>query len=77
MFTAAFPGNRLPIPPYFAWRETHRKHNFPSIVTSIRVYRAVAWQRADQVRYYTLLYIFLIMYIIIYLACGRKILLGI
>jgi hypothetical protein len=27
------------------------ENSFPSIVASIRVYRAVAWQRVDQIRY--------------------------
>jgi hypothetical protein len=34
-----------------AWRGQHRKHSFPSIVACILVYRAVAWQRVDQIRY--------------------------
>jgi accessory gene regulator protein AgrB len=29
----------------------HRNHSFPCIVASIRVYRAVAWHRIDQIRY--------------------------
>jgi hypothetical protein len=35
----------------FARRGKHRKHSFPSTVASIRVYKAVAWQRVDQIRY--------------------------
>jgi hypothetical protein len=34
-----------------AWRKPNRKHNFPSVVASIRVYRAVAWQRVYQNHY--------------------------
>ena len=30
---------------------SHREHNSPSIVACIRVYKAVAWQRVDQIRY--------------------------
>jgi hypothetical protein len=52
MFTAALPGNRLSICIRdFSRRGPHRKHSFPSIVASIRVYEAVAWQRVDQIRY--------------------------
>jgi hypothetical protein len=29
----------------------HTKHSFPSAVASIRVYRAVVWQRVHQIRY--------------------------
>jgi hypothetical protein len=35
----------------FARRGPHRKQSFASIVASIRVYSAVAWQRVDQIRY--------------------------
>jgi hypothetical protein len=35
----------------FARSGPHRKHSFPSIVVSIRVYKAVAWQRVDQICY--------------------------
>jgi hypothetical protein len=34
-----------------ARRTPHRKYSFPSIVACIRVYKAVAWQRVDQIRY--------------------------
>jgi hypothetical protein len=52
MFSTALPSNKLPI--YnraFARRGPHRKHIFPSIIASIRVYEAVAWQRVDQIRH--------------------------
>jgi hypothetical protein len=52
MFTAALPGNRLPI--YIraiAQCGSHRQHSLPSTVASIRVYGAAAWQRADQICY--------------------------
>jgi hypothetical protein len=29
----------------------HTKHSFPSVVACIRVYRAVAWQRVDEILY--------------------------
>jgi hypothetical protein len=32
-----------------ARRGPHRKHCFPSIVACIRVYKAAAWQRIDQI----------------------------
>jgi hypothetical protein len=51
MFTAVLPGNGLPYLRAFTRSGPHRKHSFPSIVASIRVYRAVAWQRIDQIRY--------------------------
>jgi hypothetical protein len=52
MFTAALPGNRLSIyTSAFARHGPHRKHNFPPIITSIRVYGAVAWKRVDKIRY--------------------------
>jgi hypothetical protein len=38
----------------FYQRGSHRKHSFLSLVASIRVYRAVAWQRVDRIRYNTL-----------------------
>jgi hypothetical protein len=44
----------LYIYPCFARRGQHRKHSLPSIAAAIRVYRAVAWQRVDQIRYSTL-----------------------
>jgi hypothetical protein len=34
-----------------ARREPHGKHNFPFIVTSMRLYSSVAWQRIVQIRY--------------------------
>jgi hypothetical protein len=37
----------------FGLNGPHRKHYFPSIVACIRVYKVVAWQRADQIRYNT------------------------
>jgi hypothetical protein len=43
----------------FARRESHRKHSFPSIVAFIRVYKAVAWQRIDQIRYKMIILLFL------------------
>jgi hypothetical protein len=49
MFTTLLPGSRLPTAP--CARPAHRKYSFPSIVACIRVYRAVAWQRVDQIRY--------------------------
>jgi hypothetical protein len=51
MFRAALPGNRIPISPCFARRRPHRKRSFSFTVTSIRAYRAVAWQRIDKIRY--------------------------
>jgi hypothetical protein len=55
MFTAACSGNKLHIHVRaFARRGSHRKHGFPSIVASIRVYAAVAWQRVDQIPYIVL-----------------------
>jgi hypothetical protein len=35
----------------FAWRGPQRKHSFFSVVACIRVYKAVAWQRVDRIRY--------------------------
>jgi hypothetical protein len=48
MFTATLSGNRLPISPCADGIE----NSFPSIVASIHVYRAVAWQRVDQIYIY-------------------------
>jgi hypothetical protein len=52
MFTAALPGNRLPISPCFcSARAAEKIYSFPSTVASIRIYIAVAWQRLDEIRY--------------------------
>jgi hypothetical protein len=49
MFTAAFLAANFLYLRAFARRGSHRKQSYPSIVASIRVYRAVAWQRVDQI----------------------------
>jgi hypothetical protein len=45
MFTAALPGNAI------LFGADRIENSFHSIVASIRVYGAVAWQRVDQIRY--------------------------
>jgi hypothetical protein len=41
----------------FARRGPHRKHSFPSIVDSIHVYIALAWQLVDQISYNIYVYV--------------------
>jgi hypothetical protein len=50
MFTASLPGERISTSLFAPRRGPHRKQSFPSFVGSIRVYRAVAWQRVVQIR---------------------------
>jgi hypothetical protein len=50
MFTVALLDNRLPIYVLFLGAD-HIEKNFLSIVACIPVYKAVAWQRVDTIRY--------------------------
>jgi hypothetical protein len=51
MFTAALPATDLLHLRAFARCRPHRKHSFPSVVASVLVYRAVDWQRVDEICY--------------------------
>jgi hypothetical protein len=53
MFTASLPGNRLPTARCAVCADSV-ENSFTSIVTYNRVYRAVAWQRFEQICYTTL-----------------------